>query len=346
MLTLSRRGKKGIFQISGTLAGERVRESTFTNSEPHAQVILAKRQQEILDRYTWGEQRTATFAEAVVLYLEGGGEDRFINPLLDRFGTMRLADITSMMVAKFAAERYPKSGPQGINRQVYTPIISVFRAGAMAVPPLCALPLFKRPKQPERKSVRYAKDPHIAKLLPKGTQRLKAAVLLLTFTGGRASEICRVVDEDVDWDDGSVILHDTKTKKPRRCQLPPSVLEAMTPLRGAEGPLFGFKTRYSLNQAIERASKRAGVPYLSSHKIGRHAFAGRLLGQGETSAVVMKAGGWKSARNFHDTYEHLERSHVDEIVVGSDAILTQIATPKENVVEFQASTKRKSTMSR
>ena len=62
------------------------------------------------------------------------------------------------------------------------------------------------------------------------------------------------------------------------------------------------------------------MPYLSSpSKIGRHAFAARLLDQGETSKVVMEAGGWKSAPLFNETYGHLERSHVDQIVAAADA---------------------------
>ena len=344
MLKLTRRGKKGIFQISGSLANQRVRESTFTSSEPHAQAILAKRQQDILDRYTWGEQRTATFAEAAVLYLEKGGEDRFMIKLLDHFGTMRLSEITDMMIANFAAKTYPKSGPQGINRQVYTPVIAVFRAGAKAQ--LCSLPSFSRPKQPKRKSIKYANDEYLARILPSCGVRLRAAALLVTFTAARASEACRVEDADVDWDDCSVELRETKNGMPRRVKLPPLVMDALVPLRGRKGRLFGLKTRHSLNQALKRAAKRAGVPYLSSHKIGRHAFSARLLRQGKSGRVVQEAGGWKSVRLFTETYGHLERSHVDEIVAASDANLAQITTPSENVVEFQPIKSKKATMSR
>lgn len=346
MLKLTSRGKKGIFQISGSLANERVRESTGTNSRPHAEATLAKRQQEILDRYTWGEQRTATFAEAVVLYLEGGGEDRFMGKLIDHFGTMRLSEITSMMVAKFAASAYPNSGLQGINRQVYTPIIAVFRTAAGAQPPLCAMPMFKRPKLPKRKAVTFARDEHIVKLLPSCSIRLKAAVLTITLTAARASEACRLRDDDVDWDDHSAILRETKNGEPRRVKLPQTVVDALIPLRGTQGPLFGFKTRHSLNQAIERASRRAGLPYLSSHKIGRHAFSARLLRQGKSGKVVQEAGGWKSARLFDETYKHLERSHVDEVVASSDTDLARMTKNIENVVEFPQDTKPKSTMSR
>src|SRR4026209_1671363 len=85
MLKLTQRGKT--WHITGTLRGKRYRESTGTDSRPHAEALLSKRQSEILDRDVWGEKRTSLFAEAVVLYVEGGGEARFLKPLLDRWGS-------------------------------------------------------------------------------------------------------------------------------------------------------------------------------------------------------------------------------------------------------------------
>jgi hypothetical protein len=113
MLKLVRRGKKGVYYIWGSLSGHRYRESTGTNSEAHAQAKLARRQNEILDRLTWGEKRTALFAEAVILYLnkKGAGihqqDARAIDKLTTRFGARRLADISEMDVARFAADVYP-----------------------------------------------------------------------------------------------------------------------------------------------------------------------------------------------------------------------------------------------
>jgi integrase len=75
--------------------------------------------------------------------------------------------------------------------------------------------------------------------------------------------------------------------------LPGLVYEALARLKGRHGPLFGFKQRHSLNQAIARACRRAMLPPMSSHKIWRHAFAARLLSQGSTLKNVKEAGGWK-----------------------------------------------------
>jgi hypothetical protein len=67
MLKIVRRGSKGVFQIVGTVAGQRVRESTGVDSEAHAQVLRAKRESQLLDQATWGKKRTVLFAEAVIL---------------------------------------------------------------------------------------------------------------------------------------------------------------------------------------------------------------------------------------------------------------------------------------
>lgn len=81
MLKLWKRADSPHWQIAGTLRGVRVRESTGTDSRGHAEAILARRQQEILDRAVYGEAATATFAEAVNLYLDLGGFLQSFAPL-------------------------------------------------------------------------------------------------------------------------------------------------------------------------------------------------------------------------------------------------------------------------
>jgi integrase/recombinase XerD len=104
MLKLIKRNDSPHWQIRGTLRGVRVRESTCTDSRPHAEAILAKRQQEILDRSTYGEQHTATWAEAVNLYLDLGGDARYLAPLVLRWGAWRLAAITPLEIARAGRE--------------------------------------------------------------------------------------------------------------------------------------------------------------------------------------------------------------------------------------------------
>lgn len=149
--------------------------------------------------------------------------------------------------------------------------------------------------------------------------------------------MCRVEDLDVDWDGQTVIFRRTKSGKPRTVPLAPLVYDALLPLRGRKGPLLGFKQRYSLNQAIARACRRAGLPVMTSHKIGRHAFAARLLKQGKTLKEVQEAGGWspKSLSMIGETYGHLERKAVDAAIRSADTDLAQLLKPGETIIKLR-----------
>ena len=58
---------------------------------------------------------------------------RFLTPLIEHFGMRRMVGITDLDVTNFAQLVYPNATPQTINRQVYTPLIAVWR-----VAPACA----------------------------------------------------------------------------------------------------------------------------------------------------------------------------------------------------------------
>jgi len=345
MLELRKRGKKGIFHIHGTLGGERIRESAKTASEPHAQAILAKRQCEILDRLTFGAERTSTFDEAVDLHLtmkEGtiqSYDAKFIQKLSDKFGKWRISDITDSEVSRWAKLTYPRCGPHGLDRQVYTPLITILKRAAGAK--MCLVPSFQRPDKPERTVVNPAREDEIAALLPACTDRLQACVLFMTFTAARASEACRLsaANGDISWEERKAWLWRTKNGTPRVVPLAGLVFEALWEIKGRKGAVFGFKTRHSLNQALERACKRAGIRVMTSHEVGRHAFAARLLGQGFTLKQVQEAGGWKSYRMVAEVYGHLEKSSVHDAMRQSDTKLAQLMDAGGNVVRIQVAKK-------
>lgn len=333
MLKLWRRpdAVKGTWRIRGSVGGRRYDESTGTDSRAHAEAILAKRQAEILDALTWGPQRTTTFSEAVELYLSSGGEARFLEPLVRAFGPRRMADVSQADVLDFIRSRYARTGTQGINRQVFTPLIAVYRIAHKAG--MGPAPAFVRPKIARRPAVRFASDDDVLRLLPACSARLAGAILLMSLGGARASEACRLDDADVDWTRGDVILRETKNGAPRVICAGPALMAGLAPLRGTEGPLFGFASRYSLNQALGRACARAGLePAFSTHEVGRHAFAARLLREGHTLLDVQKLGGWKSYRMVAEVYGHLERSSLDSAMRATGANLVQAVTGAENVV--------------
>jgi site-specific recombinase XerD len=331
MLKIVQRGKKGIWQIVGTcpLTGRSIRQSTGTDSQGHAEAQRIQLETRLLDERTFGKRSTATFAEALNLYQSKGYSLRFTGPLTRHFHDWQLSDITDLEVSKFCQLTYPEASPQTVNRQVYTPLISIWRVAEDAG--LCAPHRFKRPKQPEREAVTFATEEEIAKLLEAGSDRLRAAILVLTYTGARASEVCRLYAVHIDWAAQKVTFRKTKGGKPRQVALTPMTMEALLPLRTVTGPLLGFAQRYSLNQAIERACARAGLRHMASHEIGRHAFAARLLRQGKTLKEVQEAGGWsaKSMWMVAEIYAHLERSTTDAAVRDADKELRELQKPEE-----------------
>lgn len=308
-----------------------IRKSTKTGSREQASDILAIFLQKQRERALHGDVRVATFAEAAVNYLQGGGDGRFLDPLLDRFGTQAMADITDRHIADFASEFYAGRAPATVVRQVYVPIQAVWNAAAQSDPPLALPRMFRKPKI-ERKVVAYAKsDDHliaIIKAMPDIGHR--AATLFASFSGARASEVVGVMVEDYDPHHGTILLTKTKNSDARLVHLPEFVNEACKLLNrdNAKSPLFGMKSRFNFYDAVKRASRDAGVPFLSPHRIGRHTFAARFLRDGNSLVALKQAGGWRSVGAVMQ-YAHLERSSVDAAVRNVSTPLARKALPDE-----------------
>jgi integrase len=239
----------------------------------------------------------------VIVYLQRGGEARFMAPLLDRWEGKSLSEITQQEVDCVARELYPSASASTLVRQVYGPVVSVLRAAKHSQLPGAFVPLFQKPRI-KRTAVQYATDDYLQKVLAVSPEGLAAAILLMTFTGLRTGEVLRLTEEDFKVRPGWVNVNRTKSGKPALIPLP----------EGWEWPEggWGYKTSQGFNKALRLAAGRAGLNYLSGHKIGRHAFAARLLAAGYNLKVVKEAGRWESMKILEETYAHLEMSTVHD----------------------------------
>ncbi len=135
MSDLTLKLRNGIWQVTGTVKipgrkeGVRIRESTGTAKLRDAETYRDKVRQEVIERELYGAAHSVTFADCVVIYLEKGGEKRFMKPILEEFGLMRLKDITADKVSAFALERYGHLSPASVKRFFYTPINAAIRKG-------------------------------------------------------------------------------------------------------------------------------------------------------------------------------------------------------------------------
>ncbi len=324
-LKLVKKGK--IWHITGTVNGRRYRESAGTASREHAEAIRKTTERDLEDR---AYLKAATFADAVSFYLEKGGEGLHLQPLMDRFEAVQLKDITPAAVSEFSTQRYGHLEPSSIKRCLYTPINAVMRKAYEAN--YCPLIRFAPPKV-KRKPIDYADDQWLRTFLEYAHHRIALVVLFLTLTGTRVSEACRLTVGDIDLARSTAILRITKNGKSRRVILPGQLTEAIARWIGEQRlvdpvtSLFGYAARWSVNQAIERVCIKAGIPIKSSHKVGRHAFAARLLAEGKGLKFVQEAGGWAGIQIVAEAYGHLEGSAIDnEVRASGDAMITKMGS--------------------
>jgi integrase len=324
-LELKLRG--GVYQVSGTVKipgrkrGVRVRESTGTGRLRDAETYRDKLRQEVVEREIHGPGHTLTVAGCIIIYLEKGGEKRFIGPILEKFGTTRISELSADKISQFAIERYGHMAPASVKRFFYTPLNAAIRKGCKEHR---ISPISFEPPRVEKAVVIAAPAGWFPDFFQAAHFRIAVMVLFLTTTGARVSEACRLAIEDCMFDHPKgprALLQRTKNGKPRMVPLTPVLASAMQKLIQADEAtkptdrVFGYSSRWSVNQAIERVCRNANLKYYSSHKLGRHAFAARLLDDGKTLHHVKDAGGWSSIQIVDEAYGHLENNGTDASIL-------------------------------
>lgn len=313
-LRLVKRQGSPYWYIRGTVAGIGIFESAGTTDRLQAEVYRAKLEHELWDRGKLGKRPPATFAEAVTVYLDGGGSERFILPLLDYFKEKPISSIGQGEIDACAVALFPHAKAATRIRCVYTPFGAILRRAVKAKLSGAVYEIIEKPRI-ARVPLRRASDAHIEALLPHCNPRLKAFVLVITCTGLRASEVLRLKPEDFAIREGWVNVDRTKTGDEAFVPLWPEAWEAVNATMPNSERVFGYRTVQGVNKALRAAAKRAGLPHLSTHRIGRHAFAGRLFDSGADIATVQQAGRWRKLTTVSERYGHLERSKVHEIML-------------------------------
>ena len=314
MLKLTKRKGSPFWQIHGTCpyTGERLRISTGTDREGEAKNILAATLSRRHREAVYGPATETLVAEAVLEYIDKGGDARFLGPILEHLGKSRMMDVKDQDLSALGRKVYPEAKPSTLVRQLYGPFQAVWNAAAKAE--MVPARTIAKPKV-KRVPAKYPKDDWLWVVL-KSLTRLeqRAALLFMSFSGARASEVVAVKVKNHDPAKGTVLLENTKNGEPRLVPLPALVNDALKllPHNKPEDPLFGYTQRFALNNMLKRACKRAGVEYMSPHKAGRHAFSARFLNDGNSLKALQEAGGWKSLTVVANIYGHLERAQTDQ----------------------------------
>jgi integrase len=308
----------------GTHLGVSVRESTRTNDWGQAKVILAKKLKDIFDGHIAGPQPATThFIEAVEKYLAAGGEQRFMQPLIDNIGRVPLAKINQVFVDDLAPKLYPTSQPASLNRMVYTPIIAVLTRAAKSG--LCSKPTIERPEKGEPRD-RWVTKEEAERLIGEAAPHLRPLVIFLFSTGARMGEALYLDWKNIDLVNRQVnFVHApkqgsrTKTKRSRAVPLGSRVLGELLILRqqhGGQGAVFRKHdgAPYSRTQAhrggggqidsaFDGMCRRAGIEDFNPHDC-RHTWATWFYKEHRDLQLLQRLGGWASLEHVQ-RYAHL-----------------------------------------
>lgn len=303
-----RAGRSKNCRIRGTYLGVPVDRSAGTPKKTIAEKVRQEFERDIeRGAFVSGP----VFAAAVVTYLKGGGERRFVNPLLEHFKKTALVKIDQAAVDGAAKILYPpgiSSAPSPhnatINRQVHTPISAILASAGVDI-------RLKRPKQPTGR-VRWIRPEVAQRLLAACSPRLRSLVVFLLYTGCRISEATNLIWEDVELDQSYALVKTTKNGDPRGVHLPPVVVAELANLEGdRKAKVFGYSHRAHVYPDWHEACGRIGLEDFKPHDLC-HTWATwmRRYG-GRDEKGLVGTGRWRNRRSV-DRYVH--------VVVGEDAL--------------------------
>jgi integrase len=314
-LKIVRRGKSPNWYIRGTVRGIVVDESTGTDKKTAAEAIRIRREAEILDRSVFGTRATATWLEAAVAYMEGGGEARFIAPLNEYFGTAPISQIDQQAVDRAARVIYPDGGPATLARQVYGKISAVLKFAADRK--MCDHWQVKRPKQPSGR-IRWIEPDEAERLIEACSFHLRPLVTFMLYTGARVSEALYLDWANVDLSRSHVYFPETKNGEARGVPLHSRVVAILANSNHREGAVF--RTHIGRSYEIKRASggqiktafngacRRAGISDFTPHDC-RHTWATWHYRANRDLIQLKELGGWKTERMVL-RYAHVNKSNL------------------------------------
>lgn len=296
--------RNGVYYARGTYRGVYVYKSLETGSKRVAEDLCARLTQRILDGEITGQDKAKTFAEGVVVYWEkGGGFSAKViggfdeatgkwTKLVGAFADTPMSEITEDMLLEYARKAHPRAKNATINRSVIVPVKAILKANRVS-----AYLNIDKLKE-ERVETPHASPELFAATLEAyaDVPGLRALILTAAATGRRLGELIDWRRAEIDWARKEIYRGRTKNGDPITVRIPDHVLDEIAELpRFGNGRVFGYSSNSSVHNIMVRRCKRAGIRYLSPHKIGRHTFATwsrKYLGK--DIAWIKAAGGWRS----------------------------------------------------
>lgn len=299
----------GVYYIRGKVQGIAYDRSAQTTSRGEAEALKAKIEADLFKRAVYGDKAVATFDEAVALYLEADGSPDHLDPLLDRIGARKLADIDQNLVDRLAKEMKPTAANATLVRQIYTPILAVMNHAATVK--LCDPIRLKKPKIRNART-EYLTPQQADDWLDALPDHLRRIVTFYLGTGSRATEGLSLIWKDITLGERRAVFWDTKAEYPRGVDLQRRVREQLPDradeptdyvfLNSRGEPWHGYD---AINLMLKRIQARRAKaikegaklpPLVPAHcHLFRHTWATWAYAVTRDMTYLMQQAGWRSA---------------------------------------------------
>lgn len=196
-----------------------------------------------------------TFSEASDSYLQNGGSDRFLTPIVEYLGGRHMFEIFPFDIKQMSLALYPNHSAATRNRQAITPTRAVFfHAYERGWGPSLKIRNFKEDPPVRKKAASHAwLHAFIRQAERDGLPHLAALVMFMSQTAARVIEATELRWAEVDLLNRSAVLLKTKTStNSRRFMI--RWLQGSTRCRNAQIP------------RIASSATRAGTPSTSGSK--------------------------------------------------------------------------------
>ena len=331
-MRLYQRGKRGMWWVDVTIAGERIKRSAGTSNRVAAEEWAAQLAHDTWRTRKLGDTPAVTWGRAVLDWLsKHSDERRSIETIKDRLrwlttrlGQTPLVQISRTSVEKLITEKQTDgASPTTSNR--YVSEISKILHPAHKLGWLAALPALRRYAELQH-AVRWLRRDQAAALIEELPAHLANMARFALATGLRESNVRLLRWDQVDlnravaWVEGADMKSGKALNVPlnadaldvlRRCRHDHSryvFVYRREPKKGATTIPEGTIVTKCTNHAWHKALKRAGLSGFRWHDL-RHTWASWHIQSGTPLPVLQQLGGWASY-SMVLRYAHLGRDHV------------------------------------
>lgn len=319
---------RGKVEYNGRAITDYIRESTGASRESGATDWINERTEREIRRYLIGEERSLTFADAVMLYPANPSMALHLKPIVLEIGDTLVADISPRAVRDLGKTLYPDNCTDSWRRWVVTPIRAVInhahdlgKCGPIKVKGYDADERIAQDKARGKQS-RIERKPGSWEWLLKFREhagRYPSALAFFMFaTGARIGQAVAMHPErHLDLQTARVCIPSAKGLEDRWIDIPMELVVELAnlPPRTPRGwkrtktnlRVFGFASKDGPRKAWMTACARSGIDYLPPHSAGRHGFGQEHnVRQGTDEKAAGAFGGWRDTGLMKRTYTHPE----------------------------------------